>query len=158
MFRISHFGFLIFLSINMNNRVHYQERLFTNYQSGIAALMVVVVIGAAVLLMAVTATMLGLGELEMGSVAADSGSVSSAADGCMEELFRRIKLDNSYGLGAGNIELIIDDITCQMTVTDLGLNNRELQVVASRNDIYRSLSAEVHIVNNRVEMTSWQMY
>ena len=64
-------------------------------RSGFAALLAIVVIGAAALIMAYNSSLLGLGELESGYTAQQGSEAFSLAEGCMEEALRRLRIDPS---------------------------------------------------------------
>ncbi len=74
---------------------------------GVAALLTIVIIGAASLIMAIGASRLGLGELETGLNEIRGAQVLVLADGCLEEALYKLKKNNSYAgatlsLGGGS--------------------------------------------------------
>lgn len=69
-----------------------------NPRSGFAALLAIVVIGAAALIMAYNASLLGLGELESGYTSQRGAEAFAIADGCMEEALRRLRINPSLSL------------------------------------------------------------
>ena len=64
----------------------------TKFQSGFAALLVIVAIGAAALIMAYNASILGLGDLESGYTAQQGSRAFEIADGCLNEALRRLRI------------------------------------------------------------------
>jgi len=74
-------------------------------QSGIAALLTIIIVSVSALIMAYSATVLGLGELDMGYDSQKGGEAFAIADGCVEEGLRRLRLDPTYtgdSLNLGN--------------------------------------------------------
>lgn len=65
----------------------------SNVQSGFAALIAIVAIGAAALLIAYNASLIGLGELESGYTSQQGSKAFSIADGCMDEALRRLRIN-----------------------------------------------------------------
>ncbi len=79
-------------------------------QQGAAAILTVVIVGAATLLMAYSASLLGLGELEMGYLAQKGEEAFYVADGCVQEAMHRLRKDSGYSgssLNLGNGSCII---------------------------------------------------
>ena len=76
-----------------------------NNQQGIAALLVVLVLSAAGLIAAYTASVVGLTQLEVSFTGSKGLEALSVAEGCAEETLHRIRLDDMYGVGAGAINL-----------------------------------------------------
>lgn len=100
-------------------------------QRGAAALMTILLVGAATLIMAMNAIWLGINDLEVGQLHEVSGNVEVQADTCIEEALVRIKKDSSYGVGSGAMVVSVLDDVCTITVTDLGSNQRRVEVLAS---------------------------
>ena len=127
---------------------------------GVAALLIVVIVGAATLIMAYSASILGLGELDVGYVSQKGGEAFSVADACTEETLRRIFLDNNYGVGAGNINLSVDNGSCIINVVDLGSNQRRITTtgtVTVENDTYnKSIQTEITISSGVIAVDSWE--
>jgi|SRR3989344_2986557 len=86
-------------------------------KSGIAALFVVVVLGAASLILAMSATFLGLGEIEEAFEATRGGRAFSIADGCLEDTLERIRENPNYD---GSIPPTFADGSCTIIVTSSG--------------------------------------
>ena len=59
---------------------------------GFAALIAIVAIGAAALIIAYNASLLGLGELESGYTSQQGSEAFSLAEGCMDEALRRLRI------------------------------------------------------------------
>ncbi len=100
-------------------------------ERGVAALMTIIIVAAAVLIMAYSASLLGLGELDLGYTSQKGGEAFSVADGCMEETLRHIRLDTSYSGGS----LTTSNGSCIINVETSG-NDRTITVTASTTDEY----------------------
>lgn len=122
---------------------------------GFAALVTVVIIGAATLLMAYNATLLGLGELDMGFTSQRGSEAFSVADGCMEETLRRIRIDTVYGVGSGTINLTVSNGSCILDVTDLGGGQRRLVVTGTSGSYNKKLQVELTLTGNVISIDSW---
>lgn len=117
---------------------------------GIAAMITIVVVGVAALIMAYSASFLGLGELDMGYTAQKGTQSFVLADGCIEEALYRLKLDNTY---TGDT-LSIDENSCIITVSGAG-SNRTVSATATVGDFTRDISADVTITGGVVTIDSW---
>lgn len=140
---------------NNFKKIHYFEvkskLLIVNCQQGMAALLTIVIIAAASLIMAYTASILSLGELEMGYNSQKASETLSLADGCLEESLRRLKLDAGYGggtlnLGEGSCIITVapgdGDVTINVTGS-LGKYNKKIKVVAG-------------VVGSDITIESWE--
>jgi len=118
---------------------------------GIAALMIVVVIGSATLILALSASFLGLGELDMGFTAQKGGEASALSDGCMEEALRQIQLDSNYSGETLNLE----GNSCIIGVQSNG-NNRIIIVSAFIDDYSKKIEVNLTLDGNIITLNSWQ--
>ena len=123
---------------------------FKNDNRGVAALLTVVVVGAAALLMAYSASILGLGDLDMGYTAQQGKQAGSWADGCAEESLNRFRLDANYG----GETLNLDEKSCIISVVSNG-NDRVVTVVASEGEYNKSLQLEITINSGTSTLNSW---
>ncbi|MFH1451451.1 MAG: hypothetical protein ABIF89_02475 [bacterium] len=124
-------------------------------QKGVATLLMIVVIAAAVLTMAYSASMLGLGELELGYTVQKGGEAASLADGCLEEALYRIRLDQNYGLSEGDISLTLFDGSCIIRITGNG-DNRTISVLATIGQYYKKIETDIVISEGFININSWQ--
>jgi hypothetical protein len=118
---------------------------------GMAALLVVVIIGAALLIMAYSAIYLGLGELEMGYDSQRGDEAMSVADGCMEEALHRLEKDNGYSGGT----ITLDNGTCTMAVSGAA-GSRTIIVTATADEYTKKIQADVTISGYLITVESWQ--
>jgi hypothetical protein len=128
---------------------------FQNSRQGFAALLTIVVVSAAVLIMAYSASLLGLGELDLGHTSQKGDEASAIADGCMDESFRRLRLNIGY-LGE---TVMTSNGSCIISVVASG-GNRTITVTASTTDNhYKKIEANVTLsadVLPVITVNSWE--
>jgi len=121
-------------------------------QQGIAALVVIVIVAAVGLLVAQSASFLGLGELGLGYTSQKGGEAFALADGCMEEAFRRIRLDTSY---TGNPSLTVVNGSCTISVVVSG-SDRTITVIGNTTDeYYATIESQISLFGNVITINSW---
>lgn len=91
-------------------------------KAGFAALLAIVIIGAAALIMAYNSSLLGLGELESGYTSQQGAEAFAIADGCLEEALRRLRITPTL---SGTITPSVSgggscSVTIQQSVTSSG--------------------------------------
>jgi hypothetical protein len=127
---------------------------FCSNQRGIAALLTIIIVGAATLIMAYSASLLGLGELEMGYASQQGGEALSVADGCMEEAFRHLKLNSSYSGGSLNL----GNGSCTITIVPSG-NNRTITITGTVGDYNKKIEAGITLSTDAIPVitvNSWE--
>jgi uncharacterized protein YdiU (UPF0061 family) len=123
-----------------------------NKRPGIALMIVIVIIGTAALIIALNASLLGLGELQFGYTSQQGSETLSLADGCVEETFRRLQLDRAYPGGS----LTVDGGSCLIDIFVCGLN-RIITVQSVIGAYHKSIRMDVDISsNNEILVTSWE--
>jgi hypothetical protein len=123
---------------------------------GAAALVTVVTIMAATLIIGLSVSSLGLGELERGYTAQRGTEALTIADGCAEETLRRIRRDISYGVGRGNINLTVNNGTCTITVADIGGGGRNITVIGTSGEYNKKIEVEITLSGNVITIDSWE--
>ena len=119
---------------------------------GIVALLTIVIVGAAALIMALSSSILGLGELDQGYVESRGEEAFSIADGCTDEALRRIILDTNYS--GGNVTT--ENGSCIISVVPSG-SNREITVTASTTDnYYGKIETNITLSGNDITLISWE--
>jgi uncharacterized protein YuzE len=126
-----------------------------NRQSGLAALLTIIIVSAAALVMALNASFLGLGELDLGYTASSGGKAFYVADGCMAETLERIRKDTSYGVGAGSINLTVSNGSCIIDVADSG-SDRTVTVVGTSGDFNKKIEINLTLTGNVIAINSWE--
>lgn len=124
---------------------------------GIAALLTIVIVGATALILALGASLLGLGELDLGYTAQRGGRALAVADGCLEEALRRFRLDSTYGLSGA-----ITAASCTIEVVDLGSGQRRVMATGRSDNYVKRVRAEVVVApqavgtRNTLTITLWE--
>jgi len=118
---------------------------------GMAALIIVLVIGATALILALSSSFLGLGELDMGFTSQKGGEVTSLADGCMEEALRQIQLAANYSGETLNLA----ENSCIIDVQTDG-DSRIITVTAVMGDFGEKIEANVTFNDGVITLNSWQ--
>ncbi len=129
--------------------IHHQP------ESGVAAIITVVVLGAFALLAASAASILGLGELELGYTFQRGEEAFASTDGCVEETLRRIRLNQLYGVGAGTINLTVVNGTCAITVTIPVLGQREIIVIGESGEYNKKIGVTITLTGDVIALNSW---
>lgn len=128
-----------------------KQRLVSDNR-GLAALLTVVIVGAAAFIMAFSSSILGLGELDQGYVESRGEEALSIADGCTDEAFRRIILNTGYS--GGNITT--ENGSCIINVVPSG-SNRTITVTASTTDnYYGKIETNITLSGNDITLNSWE--
>ncbi|MCX6796528.1 MAG: hypothetical protein NTW06_03460 [Candidatus Falkowbacteria bacterium] len=122
-------------------------------QQGVAMLLAIVLLTAAILVIATSVFFLGLGELDMGYTYQCGEETFALADGCMEETLRRIKINPGYY--SGNLDL--GKGKCIIKVSDGVANQKIISLTASStvNNCNKRITATSTISNNEVIVTAW---
>lgn len=119
-------------------------------ETGAAALLTILIVSASALIISFSAAFMGLGELEMGYVNQRGAEAFSAADGCMEEALRRIKIDSGYNGGS----LVLDSGSCIIEVAFDG-SNRTISATGAVDEYNKKIEAEITITGNIITVNSW---
>lgn len=114
-------------------------------------MLTVVIVSSAVLIMAYSASLLGLGELEMNYNQQKGSRVFSLADGCAEEAMRRVRLNINYAGGTLNLR----GGSCIISVTPSGAD-RTINISATEGEYYQSLEIIISLSGNIITINSWQ--
>jgi hypothetical protein len=110
-----------------------QWSVVSGNKQGLALLITVIIIGTAALIMALNASLLGLGELDLGYTSSQSAETFSIADGCVEDTLRHLRIDSAYSGGTLNV----GDGSCIIGVASSGVNR--IITVTSTIGVYNSV-------------------
>lgn len=122
---------------------------------GFVALITLVLMTALVVILAYSAGTLGLGELQMSYTAQKGLEALSVADGCVDEVLRRFRLDANYGISAGTIVYTLNYGTCSLDVVDLGSGQRRLTVTGTTAQYNKKIEVVVQTSSTDVTIVSW---
>lgn len=118
---------------------------------GVAALIVVAIIGAAALIMSFSASWFGIVDLDTGYVAKKGEEVGALTDGCMENAMQRLRFDVNYtgemlNIGAGS---------CIISVV-ASSTDRVITINSTVGSYSQGLTAGVTLAGNVITLNSWQ--
>jgi len=139
----------------MSTRKAYKQQLVLENSRGVAALLTIIIVAAATLIMAYGASLLGLGELDLGYTSSKGGEALALAEGCAEEAMRRIRLDTSYAVTSSS--LAFDNGSCIITVEVSG-NNRTIKANSTVGDFHKKieLGLTFSLSGNVITINSWE--
>jgi len=140
----------MYFYLNQNSKFKIQ-----NLHSGFVALLTIVIVAASTLILAYSASLLGLGELDLGYTSQKGNEAFAIADGCMEESLRRLRLNVEY---TGET-LITSNGLCIISIGTAG-SNRTVTVTASTTDSYhKKLEANITLSASStptITINSWE--
>jgi hypothetical protein len=125
----------------------------TMQQHGYIAIVSVLTIGMISLAVATSVIFLGV-DFSRASLAIEkSNEVKAVSNACAEEALQQIRNATSFS-GSGNLNL--GSGNCSYTVTNLGENNRQINVVGTVDDTIRKVQIEIDAINPKINIVSWQ--
>jgi hypothetical protein len=122
-------------------------------QSGLAALLAVVIVGASVLIIAKNASFMGIGEIDMAYLSAKGEEALTITEGCVEETLRRFQINPDYT--ADNFSLLIGEGECTIRTTANG-NQRAITVLGRRENYFKKIQVNVILDNEQIVIDDWQ--
>lgn len=123
-------------------------------KKGMSALLTVVIIGVSTVIMSVSASLLSIGELEMGDGYNNGNKALYMADGCLENVLRQIQLDSSYV--ASDEIFQVNGGHCVINVVAVG-DNRAIVTEGVLENYNKKISASILLSNNQVQLTNWEI-
>lgn len=127
--------------------------MFKNFSNttGVSVLFTMLVISAVVLMVATTATLMGLDESMIALRQTKGLETFMSADGCVEESL--VRLNSNWNYTGGDI--FIHDVLCTMTINGTG-NYRTIRVTSIKEGLY---TRDIQLEFSRTDgshITSWQ--
>ena len=122
-------------------------------QTGMAALLTVVIIGAVALVIVRSPALLGLGEIGAVYTASQGKAALGLAHACANEVLRQWRQDENYS--AIDRVLNIGDGECLVNTSAQG-NERQATIRAALEDYYQTIEINVILESNAVVLNSWQ--
>jgi len=120
---------------------------------GYIALISVLIISAIIVLIATSASLVSIGESDMGFEENQAWETSFLAAACAEEALQQIK-DSLPFSGSGNLSL--GQGSCGYTVTRLIGQNRIINASGTVDSIVRKLKITIDKIKPSINITSWQ--
>lgn len=121
-------------------------------ERGQIALTAVLVLLAVALVVAIGASLAGIGELDLGLSQSLSEKSQAVAAACAEEGLLRLRRD--FGYTGGNLEL--DAGTCIITVTVTAPTTRQVLATATISQEIRKVRVNVTSLSGALRVDSWQ--
>ena len=118
------------------------------------ALVVVVILAAAALIMALNASLLGLGQLEGAFVASRGQEARAMAEGCLDQALGQLRRNSAYS--GENFTSPNSAGSCIITVTTTTPTNRTVNAEATIGEYTLNLTATVTVGPNTVVINTWQ--
>src|SRR3989339_352972 len=115
-------------------------------QSGVAMLLIVVIISVVLLLTIKTVSFLGISNVEMAGIFDKGDNVLVFSEGCVEEALRRIQIDNSYTVS--NFPLSIGSESCIISVED-NIGQKIITIVGNTDNYYKKIRVVKLLIVNK---------
>lgn len=138
----------------MNRLSHkHTKRLKCRRQSGVAALLVIVILSAAVLVIAQSAAFIGIGELSHGYIDKTGSEARALAEGCAEEALLRLRRDAGYAVT--DHALPTSRGSCTITVSADG-SERTIVARGALRGFHRELTIILDVATGVPVIVSWR--
>jgi hypothetical protein len=129
---------------------------YSNKPQGYILLIGMIIIGAVGIMILVSNLLFGTASTDSSSDVISSSEARFLADACAEEGLQQIKLNNSF---ASSGSLILAGDTCFYQVSNLGGNNRQIDVIAtstqSTTQSVKRLRILINALSPKVNISSW---
>ncbi|MBF8280255.1 MAG: hypothetical protein HW383_28 [Candidatus Magasanikbacteria bacterium] len=123
------------------------------YPKGAAAIISIILVGAAVLTITVSANLIGIQETQNAFVGEKYEEAAAAADGCVEWALQKLKNSSQYG---GNETLTIGNGACQIGAVTKNGQQRTFSVSSTVNTFSVRENIDLSKVNPDIRFNSWQ--
>ncbi len=126
--------------------------IHTTHRSGLSLLVVIVILGAASLIVAVGTSLLSIGEADLGFASDQGKEAHFLADGCMDEALNQLRRASSTYTGG---TLSIGSDSCILSVSGSG-NTRTVSITSTVGDFSASINADVLLASSTISVTDWR--
>lgn len=135
----------------------HQSRFATknNDTRGVSVLLAVIILGSALLIIAVGGLLGGLQEQESGYAKSRGGEARALADGCMNEALLRIRRDSAWGL-LGTVPFTAPNGSCSIQVNDLGGQTRRIDVTATVSEYSSHIRTDFSLASTPPTIITWE--
>ncbi len=135
-----------------NSGMSYKSQVIRQ-QSGMAAILTVVIVGAAVLIMAKSASLSAVDDVMVSAEMNKGQEAMSIAGGCAEETLRRIQLDPGYT--ANDYVLTLGNEECTISAS-INSGQHIIDVLGRVDDYYQRLRVRATIDGAEVVIGDWE--
>jgi len=120
-------------------------------KQGLSLLLVVIVVGTATLILAMSAAFLSIGDLDIGFTQDLQYEARAIADGCADEGLRRLRFEGAY---TGDT-LSLGDGSCILSIASNGAL-RTLYVTSTLSNVRQVLRVDASISGTTVTASDWE--
>ncbi|MBI4273034.1 hypothetical protein HY621_04250 [Candidatus Uhrbacteria bacterium] len=124
-------------------------------KKGASVLIAILIMSGALVLIALASISQSIGELDLSYSSSKGNEALWLAEGCSQETLRRIRMNQSYGIGAGVITLTTSSGSCTIQITDLGSGNRRILSMATAATATKQIQVEFSLNGSVITITSW---
>ena len=121
-------------------------------KKGMAAIFTVVVIGAASLILARSASYLSMSSLDTAFVIDKEAEVQYLTESCVEESLRRLQLNHDYIVT--DMASTQDDGTCTISISSNG-DERTIDVSGTVGEYHKTVTLNLTIINDNLSIKKW---
>lgn len=122
-------------------------------KNGYIALMAVLIIGAVILNVAISSTIISIMNNKNGLIFQDLAAATELANACAEKTLMDLKENPNYG---GNETVTLGSGSCQiLSIDNLGGDNRQIKVIGNVNNRIRKVKINLTTINPIMTITSW---
>jgi len=123
-------------------------------QKGYIALISILIISGITLLIAISASLFGISESDMGLAKNQSSKAFYLVTLCTEDALMKLKDDLNY---QGNETLTFDEGSCDiLPLEGNGNQDRVIKTIGTAYNQTRKIKIEINRVNPKMEISSWQ--
>lgn len=139
--------------------MHFKPRCHSDNRGqdvrGVSLLIVIIILGSALLIISTSALIIGLGEREEGFIVGEGAEARALADGCMDEVFLRIRREPAWGLG-GAIPFTAPNGSCTITVSDVGGSVRQIDSLATTGSYTSHIRSTYSVASIPPVILTWE--
>ena len=111
-------------------------------KNGLSTILVVILVSSVSLLLAVTASFLALGDLEIANDYIKEKESLYVGDACLEDILLRIKADNSLLLS--DYSLLLNEGLCIINIENEGFL-KNINIEANKDNYYKNIEASFNL-------------
>lgn len=122
---------------------------------GVTVLIAILIMSAGLFISGWTSISQGIRDIDLSLSIAKGQEAFFLSKGCTDETLRRIRINPSYGIGAGAIDISSPNGYCAIEVFDLGSNTRRIVSTATVGLAVRQITVLLSLSGSSVTITSW---
>jgi len=122
-------------------------------QSGVAALLIVVIIGAVCVILAKSLSRLSISDLNMSYLDIQGSKTLDLTESCLEEILRRIQIDPDWRIE--DYTLNLSDGVCELDVVGV-TNEVTINIAGNFSQYHKKLKAEIKTGDDGIVLNNWE--